>query len=127
MPELIKTYAGKKPILGICLGHQAIAEAFGAELYNLDTVMHGVASAITYEEIEPLFRNLPEEIEVGRYHSWAVDPATLPIHLTVTAADESGCIMAIRHIQWDIVGLQFHPESVLTPTGNQILQNWLNS
>jgi anthranilate synthase component 2 len=127
MPELIKAYAGTKPILGICLGHQALAEAFGGKLYNLAHVMHGVASTITYEEIEPIFRNLPEEIEVGRYHSWAVDASSLPIQLTTTATDSDGCIMALRHIHWDIVGLQFHPESVLTPVGNQILQNWLKS
>jgi len=125
MPSVIRTFAGKLPILGVCLGHQAIAEAFGGQLYNLQEVLHGVATPALVQRPDPLFTNLPTTFNVGRYHSWAVVANTLPKSLVVTAVDNSGCIMALRHTDYDVAGLQFHPESVLTPLGTQILQNWL--
>jgi anthranilate synthase component 2 len=122
---LIKEYASSKPILGVCLGHQAIGEAFGATLINLSTVYHGVATKIKLKNKKDLFSGLPEEIEVGRYHSWIVGDENLPEELEVTAQDESGYIMALRHKKYDVQGVQFHPESVLTPEGEKIMRNWL--
>lgn len=127
MPEVIRTYAGQKPILGICLGHQAIGEAFGAKLCNLKNVFHGVQTPIRLREKEGIFKELPEEILVGRYHSWVIEKNGLPESLAITATDEEGHIMAIRHKHLDINGLQFHPESILTPQGRQILRNWLSA
>ncbi|MFZ9388724.1 MAG: anthranilate synthase component II [Chitinophagaceae bacterium] len=125
---LIKTYASSRPILGVCLGHQAIGQAFGGKLVNLDTVYHGVSSEIEILEPGPgsrLFAGLPDRIEVGRYHSWILSDEGFPEELEVTARDENGFIMALRHRTYDIQGVQFHPESVLTPRGEEILHNWL--
>ena len=128
---LIKEYASSKSILGVCLGHQAIGEAFGGKLVNLSTVYHGVATKIEVgglktETRSKLFEGLPNEIEAGRYHSWIVSDENFPEELEVTARDENNYIMALQHKQYDIQGVQFHPESVLTPMGEVILQNWLN-
>ena len=124
--EVIKTYASTKKILGICLGHQAIGEVFGATLVNLDTVFHGVSTTITITETtETLFSNLPQHIEVGRYHSWAINPTNLPETLEVTSVSENGEIMSIRHKNFNVKGVQFHPESILTPSGKTILANWI--
>jgi len=128
---LIKQYAATKSILGVCLGHQAIGQAFGGTLTNLSTVYHGVSTPITIVNpselttYHSLFTGLPQEIEVGRYHSWVVDKASLPDDLMVTAIDENDLVMGIRHKTYDVQGVQFHPESVLTPLGEQILRNWL--
>lgn len=125
LKEIIKTYAHQKPILGICLGQQAIAEVFGGSLVNLPEVYHGVSSTITQcTTNDPLFKNLPKKIEVGRYHSWVVNQK-LPDCLIATSHDENGEIMSLRHTEFDICGVQFHPESVLTPLGKQLLQNWI--
>ena len=124
---LIKEYAATKSILGVCLGHQAIAEAFGGSLTNLSTVFHGVATPIQIKsKNSEVLKGLPETIEVGRYHSWIVSDENFPAELEVTARDENGFIMALQHKTYDVQGVQFHPESVLTPDGEQILQNWLN-
>lgn len=125
MLEVIKTYAASKPILGVCLGHQAIAEAFGGALYNLADVLHGVATEAHQALPDALFEGLPPVFAVGRYHSWSVVPATLPACLRVTAVDANNQILALAHTKHNVRGLQFHPESVLTPLGNTILQNWL--
>jgi anthranilate synthase component 2 len=127
---LIKEYASSKSILGVCLGHQAIGEAFGGKLVNLSTVYHGVATEIAVRSPEsgvrsPLFNGLPDRIEVGRYHSWIVSDDNFPDELEVTARDEHNYIMALQHKKYDVQGLQFHPESVLTPMGEDILRNWL--
>jgi len=128
MHELIRTYAPAKKILGVCLGMQAIGEVFGGTLLNLPSVFHGVATAATILKAdEILFRGLPEKIEVGRYHSWVVDENSLPTSLEITAVDESGRIMALRHKQYDVRGVQFHPESVLTPDGKTMIKNWLSA
>ncbi len=123
--DLIRTYAASKSILGVCLGEQAIAEAFGGKLINLPEVHHGVTSEIQVLENDVLFNNLPGKMTVGRYHSWAVEKGSLPDCLKVTAVDESGMIMALAHKQFDVRGVQFHPESVLTPEGEEMLRNWL--
>ena len=124
---LIKEYATSKSILGVCLGHQAIAQAFGGTLINLDTVYHGVATPIKIIKTKSqILKDLPEEIEVGRYHSWIVSDDNFPSALEVTARDENGYIMGLQHKQFDVQGVQFHPESVLTPDGEKILRNWLN-
>jgi len=123
---LIKEYAATKSILGVCLGHQAIAEAFGGTLTNLDTVFHGVATPIKIlNDKSEILNGLAETIEVGRYHSWIVNEDDLPEELEVTAKDENGYIMGLQHKIYDVQGVQFHPESVLTPDGEKILQNWL--
>jgi anthranilate synthase component II len=125
--EVIRTYAPSKPILGVCLGEQAIAEAFGGTLINLSEVHHGVSSMVDVLEEDVLFNGLDKKIEVGRYHSWAAEKSTLPECLTITAVDEDGMIMALAHKTYDVRGVQFHPESVLTPKGEQMLKNWLAS
>jgi len=125
--DVIRTYAPTKPILGVCLGEQAIAEAFGGTLINLSQVHHGVSSMVTVLEEDVLFNGLEKTIEVGRYHSWAAEKSTLPECLTITAVDEEGMIMALAHKTYDVRGVQFHPESVLTPNGEQMLKNWLES
>ncbi|RZM20864.1 MAG: aminodeoxychorismate/anthranilate synthase component II [Pedobacter sp.] len=123
---LIKEYASSKPILGVCLGHQAIGEAFGGTLTNLDTVYHGVATPIDITVPgSRLFSGLASNIEVGRYHSWVINPENFPEELEVTALAEHGHIMALQHRRYDIQAVQFHPESVLTPDGEKIMRNWL--
>ena len=127
---LIKEYASSKSILGVCLGHQAIGQAFGGELINLSSVFHGVATKIEVRSQEsgvrsPLFEGLPNELEVGRYHSWVVSKENFPNELEITAEDETGMIMGLQHKTFDVQGVQFHPESVLTPMGEAIMKNWL--
>ena len=122
---LIKEYAATKSILGVCLGHQAIGQAFGGKLVNLTTVYHGVATPITLSGDNNLFKDLPGELEVGRYHSWVVSDEEFPDELEITAKDANGFIMALQHRTYDVRGVQFHPESVLTPQGEVILRNWL--
>jgi len=138
---LIKEYAASKSILGVCLGHQAIGEAFGGTLKNLSTVYHGVATPVRFMKRETsivnsnvgltsylsrnLFLGLPSEIEVGRYHSWIVSDENFPDELEVTARDENDYIMGLQHKNFDVQGVQFHPESVLTPRGEEIMRNWL--
>jgi anthranilate synthase component 2 len=129
---LIKEYAATKSILGVCLGHQAIGQAFGADLINLSTVFHGVATRIEVGRQKSgvrsrLFNDLPDELEVGRYHSWVVSKENFPGELEITAEDESGMIMGLQHKKFDVQGVQFHPESVLTPDGEKILSKWLKS
>lgn len=129
---LIKEYASSKSILGVCLGHQAIGEAFGGKLVNLKTVYHGIATPIKIQKasgykVNNVFNNLPEIIEVGRYHSWIVSDDAFPDELEVTARDENNYIMGLLHKKYDVQGVQFHPESVLTPDGEIILRNWLKS
>lgn len=128
LKQIIKTYAGKKPILGVCLGQQAIGEVFGGSIQNLKEVYHGVATkANIVVDDEPLFKNLGKEIEIGRYHSWVVNPIGFPEMLEITSLDDNGQIMSLRHREYDIRGVQFHPESVLTPKGKQIMKNWVES
>lgn len=126
MPELIRKYAATKDILGICLGHQAIGEAFGGSLNNLTEVVHGVASEVKIKE-DVLFKGLPETFKIGRYHSWVIDESTLPEELIVTAKTPDGQIMAVKHKRYQVRGLQFHPESILTENGKKIMQNWIVS
>ena len=123
--SVIKTYAGRKPILGVCLGHQAIGEVFGGQLENLSEVFHGVATEGSLLGNDPLFAGLPSRITIGRYHSWVVSRRNFPDCLEITAESDEGQIMALRHREYDIHGIQFHPESVLTPDGRTILNNWL--
>ena len=126
LKEIIKRYAPTKSILGVCLGQQAIAEVYGGTLINLETVYHGVATQVTScVTDESLFDGLDKTIEVGRYHSWVVDP-NLPEVLEATSFDENGQVMSLRHKIYDLKGVQFHPESVLTPHGKKILENWIN-
>lgn len=123
---LIREYAATKPILGVCLGHQAIGEAFGGSLINLSEVFHGVALPCLQTAVKsPLFEGMPEQFEVGRYHSWVVARNDLPEALEITAEDEQGMIMAMQHKTFDVQGVQFHPESILTPLGETIIRNWL--
>ena len=129
---LIKKYAPVKSILGVCLGQQAIAESFGGKLTNLKEVYHGVATKIIVNEKRTLsendvFKSIPNEFDAGRYHSWIVDKENFPSSLEITAEDENGYIMALRHKTFDVQGVQFHPESVLTPLGEKIMGNWLSS
>ncbi len=129
--DVIKTYAGKKPILGVCLGHQAIGEAFGGKLVNLSQVYHGIQSPVLVmkdadgKPKDYIFNGLPDHIEVGRYHSWVVTTEGFPSCLEITSVDKEGYIMALKHKELDIHGIQFHPESVLTPEGKTIVKNWL--
>lgn len=124
--DTIRSYAGRKPILGVCLGHQAIGEVFGAKLENLSDVFHGVATEGTQSGNDPIFEGLPQRITMGRYHSWVVSKDGLPACLEITAESDEGQIMALRHREYDIHGIQFHPESVLTPDGRTIIDNWIN-
>jgi anthranilate synthase component 2 len=124
MPQLIKTYAGKKPILGVCLGHQAIAEAFGGSIYNLEKVYHGISTNHIILTDHYLFDGLPKQFKVGRYHSWNVK-LDLPDNLKLISTDENGLVMAMCHKTFDITGVQFHPESVLTEYGKEIILNWV--
>ena len=123
--DVIRTYAGRKPILGVCLGHQAIGEVFGATLTNLQNVYHGVQTPVTLTADDPLFEGLPRTFPVGRYHSWVVQREGLPSCLEVTSESQEGFIMSLRHRDYDIRGIQYHPESVLTPDGKAIIKNWL--
>lgn len=127
MPELVKKYSSGKSILGVCLGLQAIGESFGAQLMNLDTVYHGIASPVSIIEKDILFENCPVRFMAGRYHSWVVANSGLPKELIVTAVDEQNNIMALKHKTYDVRGVQFHPESILSEFGETILRNWLNA
>jgi anthranilate synthase component II len=125
---LIREYAATKSILGVCLGHQAIGQAFGGSLINLSQVYHGVSTTCTVQERGArLFEGLPPEFQVGRYHSWIVDRDSLPAEFQITADDDKGYIMAMQHNHYDLQGVQFHPESVLTPKGAEIMKNWLKN
>jgi anthranilate synthase component 2 len=126
LKEIIARYAPSKSIFGVCLGQQAIAEVFGGSLVNIDQVYHGIATKIAIVEDDILFRDLPKEIEVGRYHSWVVNPV-LPEVLEATSFDENGQVMSLRHNIYDVSAVQFHPESVLTPYGKKILENWVKN
>jgi anthranilate synthase component 2 len=126
MQALIKQYAPTKPILGVCLGHQGIAEVFGGTLVNLEKVMHGVATPVhIIDKEETLFKGLPETFKVGRYHSWSVNSLGLPSDFKITAIDEQNSVMAISHKTFPLKGVQFHPESILTEHGMQMMENWL--
>lgn len=123
--DVIRRYKDSKPMLGVCLGHQAIGEVFGAKLINLSEVYHGVATPVDIVANDPIFRGLPRRFDAGRYHSWAISPDSFPNSLEITATSDDGCIMAIRHRQLPIHGIQFHPESVLTPNGRKIVENFI--
>lgn len=126
--DIIRKFAPTKSILGVCLGHQAIGEAFGGTLTNMNRVLHGISTPVTKTEIPTvLFEGLPETFQVGRYHSWIVDSAGLPDCLQVTSYDDKGMIMSMKHTTFDVEGVQFHPESVLTPLGEQMIANWLGA
>ena len=124
--DVIHTYAGRKPILGVCLGHQAIGEAFGGNLENLSDVFHGVATPCHIIVDDPIFSDIDRNITIGRYHSWVVSQEGFPDCLEVTAVSDEGQIMALKHKDLNIRGIQFHPESVLTPDGKKMLQNWMS-
>ena len=124
--DVIRTYAGRKPMLGVCLGHQAIGEVFGGCLENLSDVFHGVATPCHLVADDPIFNGIEREFTVGRYHSWVVAADGLPDCLEVTATSPEGQIMALRHRDHDIHGIQFHPESVLTPKGKTIIKNFID-
>ena len=124
---LIREYAATKSILGVCLGHQAIGEAFGGKLENLSTVYHGISTECFPNGNSKLFEGLPEPFTIGRYHSWIVSEENFPTDLRITAKDSNGLIMGLQHKNYDVQGVQFHPESVLTPEGHKILENWLSS
>ena len=126
MPELLKRYSPTKSILGVCLGHQAIGEAFGGSLINLSEVLHGVASKVTVQK-DLLFEQIPDTFSIGRYHSWVIDESTLSLDLEVIARTPDQQIMAVRHREFDVRGVQFHPESILTENGVRIMQNWLEA
>jgi anthranilate synthase component 2 len=126
MQDLIKEYGPTKSILGICLGHQGIGEAYGATLENLGDVLHGVAHRSTViDQSDRLFIDIPDQLVVGRYHSWTVVPDSMPADLRITAVDEQGRVMGLAHTRFDVKGLQFHPESILTENGVQMIKNWL--
>ena len=128
LKDVIKTYASSKSILGVCLGQQAIGEVFGGSLINLEKVYHGVATNIKITNADDvLFKDLPSEFEVGRYHSWVVSNDNFPNDLVITSIDENGQIMSLKHNKFDVRGVQFHPESVLTPYGKKILENWIKN
>jgi len=127
LKETIRTYASTKDIFGICLGQQAIAEVFGGNLINLDSVYHGVSTDVFINDNDSIFKNIPAVIQAGRYHSWVVDAATLPEEIEVTATDEHGQIMAIKHKNYNVVGVQFHPESIMTEMGEKIIENFLKN
>lgn len=127
MQDLVREYGSTKSILGICLGHQGIGEVYGATLENLGDVLHGVAHRTTItDRSERLFANIPDELTVGRYHSWTVVPGSMPADLRTTAVDEQGRVMALSHVRFDVKGVQFHPESVLTENGVQMIKNWIS-
>ncbi|RYD93779.1 MAG: aminodeoxychorismate/anthranilate synthase component II [Sphingobacteriales bacterium] len=122
---VIDAYHGTKSLLGVCLGHQAIGQYFGGELVQLEQVAHGESTTIRLDPTEALFHGLNVETDVGRYHSWALEADSLPDCLRITAVDGHGAVMAIRHRHYDVTGVQFHPESILTPEGKQMMYNWL--
>lgn len=124
--DVIRTYAGRKPILGVCLGHQAIGEAFGGKLENLSDVFHGVATPCHLVADDPIFKGLEQDLTIGRYHSWVVSWEGLPECIEITAVSDEGQIMALRHRNYAIHGIQFHPESVLTPQGKTIIKNFID-
>lgn len=124
--DLIKTYAPTKSIFGVCLGQQAIAEAFGGSLINLSEIFHGIATDAKQVKEHKIFKNLPEILEVGRYHSWTVNPEDFPEELEITSVDKDGMIMSLKHKLYDVHAVQYHPESILTPHGKKILENFLN-
>lgn len=123
--DVIKKYASTKSIFGVCLGQQAIAEAFGGSLINLSEIYHGVATEATQTSEHHIFNNLPKTLEVGRYHSWAVNPDDFPEELEITSVDKNGMIMSLKHKTYDVHAVQYHPESILTPDGKKILENFL--
>lgn len=125
MPELLKQYGSSKSILGVCLGLQAIGENYGASLTNLDTVVHGQATPVNIIHDDILFKNCPKKFLVGRYHSWVIHPNSLPQDLIITASDPEGNIMALKHIKYNVRGVQFHPESILSEYGETIIKNWI--
>lgn len=125
--DVIREYSPKKSILGICLGLQAITEVFGGKLYNLEKPVHGTATPIRVLKEDLLFRGVPGQFTVGRYHSWAADPRQFPEELEITAVDEHGVIMALSHKQLDVRAVQFHPESILSEYGKELINNWVNS
>ncbi|MEZ4886629.1 MAG: aminodeoxychorismate/anthranilate synthase component II [Chitinophagales bacterium] len=128
MMDLIRKYAPTKSIMGVCLGHQAIGEVFGAKLVNMDEVLHGIATPnIVKDEDELLFEGVPNRFTVARYHSWMIDAETVTEELKVTAVDDENRVMGIRHREYDVRGVQFHPESVLTEHGVKIVENWLGA
>lgn len=127
MNEVIQHYASSKSILGVCLGHQAIGEQFGLKLKNLAEPLHGVSSKINKTRTDYLFKNTPDQFNIGHYHSWVVVPDKNNNELEITSTDESGNVMSIMHNKYDVRGLQFHPESILTQHGKTILQNWINN
>jgi anthranilate synthase component 2 len=126
MMDIIQTYSPSKSILGVCLGHQGIGQSMGGKLLNLEQVFHGVATPVhLYNTQSGLFKGLPNQAMVGRYHSWVISAESFPEILEVTARDNQGVIMGVKHKQFDVQGIQFHPESILTPSGEQIVRNWL--
>lgn len=127
--DIIREYAPRKSMLGVCLGHQAIGQVFGAGLINMPQVLHGIAGAVRQTASDPvLYEDVPQLFEAGRYHSWIVDSNAFPFQkLEVTGIDENGLIMSMKHRQYDVRGVQFHPESVLTPWGEKIISNWLKN
>jgi anthranilate synthase component II len=126
MPKVIQQFGATKSILGVCLGHQAIAEAYGCKLKNLNEPLHGIASKINFLEEDYLFENTPSNFHIGHYHSWVVDEKSINSQIKILAKDENENIMSIAHEHYDVRGVQFHPESVLTENGKQIISNWIN-
>lgn len=127
LKPLVKEYAATKSILGVCLGHQAIGEVFGGTLVNLTQVYHGLATPVRLTDVpSPLFKQMPQQFTVGRYHSWVVNKEDFPDALEITAEDDKGLVMALQHKNYDVQGVQFHPESVLTPDGEVMIKNWLD-
>ncbi len=127
MKQVVMEYGATKSILGVCLGHQGIAEVYGAQLYNIPKVLHGVTSRATVlKSQERLFRDVPKSFEVTHYHSWAVVPDSITNELEVTATNDEGLVMALAHRKYDVRGVQFHPESILTEHGKKIMENWIN-
>ena len=124
--QIIQHFAGNKPILGICLGHQAIAEAFGGMLRQLDQVLHGVVRLCKVTNADSIFQNITSDFETGRYHSWVADEKSFPDCLEILATDETNCIMVLKHKEFNIYGMQFHPESIMTPEGKMMLSNWMS-
>lgn len=128
MKAVIKKYGPNKSILGVCLGHQGIAEVFGAKLYNLKEVLHGIKGVIrVVDNEERLFSAIPGQFVIGHYHSWTVDPNSVNGTMVVTAYDENGLIMGLRHKEYDVHGVQFHPESIMTEYGEEIIANWIKA